>query len=588
MEFYQLKIIRKGTKPPVWRRCLVPSDITFAQMAVILEEILEYTFTDRYEFEFYQEKVQVREYKEDELQVTSYQYDFSNASDTFVNDLLDKMTWFTFRVKTDGQKLPEYRAEVEKKLPAVSEDGRALCPVIMKEKTGAEEEFWSDTEQKNKRLAELFTLEAGEPDYRISKEIHEDICQGKASLIFSENAESKTENNKKCANSLLKDMTETITKALFKEMKNMPRSRNPKTAEYLQAYDEEDLVFLAGEIGISGAEELKNPELAIRFAEEVLKPEVMEKELLRLNEWEFRAFEEATKKGLFYVEENEWTDLEWASDIGYLAVYDDGYAEVPSEVSAVFKKICTPEFCELQKKRSWLSACMVMVEYLYGTAPARVVYRMYRRRKECRVSFEEFIELFQSVPKEENICVLDGDRISLRGLLEEKEIYHMLLDRQGNREFYIPFEEEIVDCTYHGYPSQAPVYKRIQHLLTEELGMDIELAEAYLCEIYRVYYTGGLMSEAMDQLNKNSVIFETQKQAREMAELLMEAYNTTRKVELCGHTPDEEDMGNRRNETVFPGMFQNNIPVSSNKKVYPNDPCPCGSGKKYKKCCGRN
>jgi len=23
-------------------------------------------------------------------------------------------------------------------------------------------------------------------------------------------------------------------------------------------------------------------------------------------------------------------------------------------------------------------------------------------------------------------------------------------------------------------------------------------------------------------------------------------------------------------------------------KVYTNDPCPCGSGKKYKKCCGRN
>ena len=25
----------------------------------------------------------------------------------------------------------------------------------------------------------------------------------------------------------------------------------------------------------------------------------------------------------------------------------------------------------------------------------------------------------------------------------------------------------------------------------------------------------------------------------------------------------------------------------SNVKVYPNDPCPCGSGKKYKQCCGR-
>ncbi len=28
--------------------------------------------------------------------------------------------------------------------------------------------------------------------------------------------------------------------------------------------------------------------------------------------------------------------------------------------------------------------------------------------------------------------------------------------------------------------------------------------------------------------------------------------------------------------------------VIKDKKIYPNDPCPCGSGKKYKKCCGRN
>ena len=28
--------------------------------------------------------------------------------------------------------------------------------------------------------------------------------------------------------------------------------------------------------------------------------------------------------------------------------------------------------------------------------------------------------------------------------------------------------------------------------------------------------------------------------------------------------------------------------VIKEAKIYPNDPCPCGSGKKYKKCCGRN
>ena len=28
--------------------------------------------------------------------------------------------------------------------------------------------------------------------------------------------------------------------------------------------------------------------------------------------------------------------------------------------------------------------------------------------------------------------------------------------------------------------------------------------------------------------------------------------------------------------------------IVKGQKIYPNDPCPCGSGKKYKKCCGAN
>ena len=28
--------------------------------------------------------------------------------------------------------------------------------------------------------------------------------------------------------------------------------------------------------------------------------------------------------------------------------------------------------------------------------------------------------------------------------------------------------------------------------------------------------------------------------------------------------------------------------LRNENKVGPNEPCPCGSGKKYKKCCGRS
>ena len=34
-------------------------------------------------------------------------------------------------------------------------------------------------------------------------------------------------------------------------------------------------------------------------------------------------------------------------------------------------------------------------------------------------------------------------------------------------------------------------------------------------------------------------------------------------------------------------MFGNEPIVNSSPKIGRNDPCPCGSGKKYKKCCGK-
>jgi uncharacterized protein YecA (UPF0149 family) len=44
-------------------------------------------------------------------------------------------------------------------------------------------------------------------------------------------------------------------------------------------------------------------------------------------------------------------------------------------------------------------------------------------------------------------------------------------------------------------------------------------------------------------------------------------------------------------KTVFPlnqpQNASNVIDITTKKKVGRNDPCPCGSGEKYKKCCGK-
>ena len=45
--------------------------------------------------------------------------------------------------------------------------------------------------------------------------------------------------------------------------------------------------------------------------------------------------------------------------------------------------------------------------------------------------------------------------------------------------------------------------------------------------------------------------------------------------------------GDEWEEDVWDDDYAAPEPVIKPAKIYPNDPCPCGSGKKYKKCCGR-
>ena len=117
----------------------------------------------------------------------------------------------------------------------------------------------------------------------------------------------------------------------------------------------------------------------------------------------------------------------------------------------------------------------------------------------------------------------------------------------------------------------------------------------------------------------------------EIIPLLQELNNSTRMQIHRGHTPNEmmrkgmEEGRFSQRPTVVPGSAeaasllksaseelkemgvcvdfdsnavivpnnssQNNVfgqVANSFKKIYPNDPCPCGSGKKFKKCCGKH
>lgn len=667
MKSYQFKVVIKNTKPPVWKRCLVPAGITFAQLSVILQEIMELPGSDQYEFEFFQRKVHLREWRGEENSITRYDFDYMCAPDTFIDSLIDEEEWFTLRVQGEA----EYRVTLEKCLEGTD----AHYPVILKQKEHAEVQRWADIEILNVYLEDIFYVSYGKADYRSYTEIAEGLKNGCTGLCGSHEAISREEHNKKSSGTKLKEFAsllaekyvnditqkaysqmvdektgkfiydEELTMNLLHEAQTEMRKellekqldirmeentfRKVTVKGYLMAYGKEDLKEIAEELHLRRYKDLKKEELAEKIRNEILQTDTMRRRLLLLDEEEMEAFEEAVQRGCCYRPKKDILDkLETLYDLNYIAIYSDDNVAVPAEVAEVYQKINTPEYRLLRKQVSWMYKCLRIVEMLYVVAPVKIVYRIYRKHPGCKVSREEFLKIFEQVPEDKNPCVVRGDRIIYKEVLKEN-LYLELEQRQEGKEFYIPTEEEIKDYTANRYPSEDSHYQRMEQFLQKELQLDEDYVKELMPIFWNTISMGYGFSDIMDILNEQEIIFPSSAAAEQFAQAVMEANNHTRMWVHRGHTPVEirSKMGryagspkptivpmssmavnmlreaqgelDKRGISVDYDSNADEIPVVfmpegtagekvvSSKKIYPNDPCPCGSGKKYKKCCGR-
>lgn len=553
MEFYQLKITRKGTKPPVWRRCLIPADTDFAKLAAILEDILEYASTEKYEFEFFQKKLRLQNLEAQDAENSKGSYEYAEANGRQISELLDTEAWFTFRVK--GENLPEYRTDIEKK---VEDEEKMDCPVILKETKGTDDAFWTmDMQTKNAEL---------EKEYGVL---------GIADVVAKKVAEME------------KNMTSEHQETSF--------SRNPKVKDYLNSYNKEDLLASAIELEIE-TEGLSKEELAESITEKVLDPEVMKSIFLQADEWEIEVFDRATERKCFPATHKDWKELEWFSNKGYIVAYSDNHAEVPQEVISVYKQINTPELQEKCRKLSWMRSCESMMGLIYAIAPLKIVYRMYRRRDGFRVSYEEFLQIVKELAEKDDMCIVKDDKLIWKAVLQDN-LYERIEEFQGDRDFYIPTVDEILDYAKHGYPSQNVSYRKLSSFLRNELHLEEEKIEELLYIVYKEFSMDGMLSDIMEEFNKRDIIFDSDRQGERFASIMMEVNNNTRMLDFRGYTPNEISHANEQDvvpavQSFVPTMgslpTNNVVNMQPKKKIYPNDPCPCGSGKKYKKCCGRN
>lgn len=621
MKTFQIKLAEKKTKPPVWKRCIVPGGITFSQLAVILEAIAETEVSEQYEFEFYQAGIQLREWREGEQAVRRYNFDYWCSSDTYVDDLMGQEAWFTFR--TGKEK--EYRVTIEK---CVTDE--EPYPRILKQKESPDSGSWMDVEKANQELRGQFQVTYGDPDYRTFGELKQEMKTGSFGLRGAEKPVSRAERNEKSTETKLREFADLLQKHLAENRNTLDRyARNPEMTAILSSWTKEELKNLAEDLELKGYHSLKKDILVGKIKEELSKPSVMERQMLMFSDEEIAAFESVLKTTGYYPVRKDLELLEGFYNLAYVGIYNDNFAAVPDEVKKVYKKVNTPKFRKKRKTAFWMIRCLTMVIFLYVLAPISVIKEMLVKcLGEC-IGEEEFREIFTLIPDYLNPCVIRGEWVIYKEVLPQG-LYNKIKESQEDLEYYIPEQEEILDYTEHGYPSRDACCRKVKEFLGKRMKIEEEQAENLMQGIYSRISLGGGPSDVNEIFEEQGIIFSDETTVRDFIALLIELNNSTRMIQNRGWTPSEMtkkrpvlpegkkptivpmsslaaeqlkqasnelqqmgftvdlDSGADEVETVFmPDGIEGQV-VKGMKKIYPNDPCPCGSGKKYKKCCGKN
>ena len=218
-------------------------------------------------------------------------------------------------------------------------------------------------------------------------------------------------------------------------------------------------------------------------------------------------------------------------------------------------------------------------------------------------------ELYEDVAESETM-----DReIVLESMVDiDFDVYYDTSKAQKGKPLYIPEKDKLLKYADDRYYEHTPQTKALLDFLCNKIGMSSGQSEDFvgecdLCIRYSIIPKEHPIDAIVNDYFIEKIISKrfTKLQYAEFLKLVCDMVNNTRLPCNRGFTPNElaDRVGIGERQTVagissvnsgrsFDSSEIGLVEIVHNstitgEKVGRNDPCPCGSGKKYKKCCGR-
>ena len=266
---------------------------------------------------------------------------------------------------------------------------------------------------------------------------------------------------------------------------------------------------------------------------------------------------------------------------------------VPEEVRRTYEEVRSDELTLRWRKRNWMYKCIEAGRYLYGVMTYEALRNLFALRYPD-ADMAEIMELFDSTPLYNQWFTERDGKLVLNGF--EKNDYYKYLDQQvqGDIPFYVPTIGEVEELYDQGSLISRESHMKLKDFMEENLGLDPDTASIKLHDLYETVNNHMRVNDAIEAFAAGgeggpAIEFPSDEIRFKFTELYIEMSRECRVRDNRGHDYYEMvaimSLKSRGNSTGSPAKSGTQV---KRAKIGRNDPCPCGSGKKYKNCCGRN
>ena len=353
--------------------------------------------------------------------------------------------------------------------------------------------------------------------------------------------------------------------------------RKVTLAEVLEKKTVEELKELASICEVKGYSKLRKAELINACADAINDEELFVEHLYLLSDkaWTFYRYVYGCKGDV--IVDDAPIECIISESMGYL--YSEEIANdkilfvIPEEIKALYKKVMDGGFAKIKERSDLIHSYAEAAVNLYGIIPQEELLEIFNSQNEEKTDIDEMFEVFlRNIGTTANYCL--WEEYIVNNEFEEDDFIGVehLAKRIVGKPRYVPDKAEFLEYSDYDYYEVTEQYSALNRFLAEELKLSIFELDDILDEVHYSIVSEMPIGETINVYYAYG-IEPNEKQLRELIRLTVELSNNTRLWCNNGHTPNEIGL-----------LYRNSR--QKERKVGRNDPCPCGSGKKYKKCCG--